>query len=292
MSVRTELGSMTNAAAAMEVAGLNWEAQQVELVTANGLCVPNHKAIVRSDTNAVLGVVGRRWTPVQPHAAFAFLDTICERFGATYEYAYCLKEGQRIAIQMRINGDFEARPGDKIQKLITWYDGYDGGSSCGGFTTGRRLWCDNQLEAARREGENHFFIQHRGNVEEKVKHAFAIFAMGLEWFKVFEKKCQELALKVVDAQMVEKFLVDVFGDVKKEGGKISVKTQNKHDKVKDLFRNGKGNEGESAWDLYNAATELVDHHVHLKNEDKRLSSAMFGYNAHIKAKALDVALSL
>jgi len=44
-----------------------------------GTAVPQRKAVVRSDTGDVLGVLGNSYIPVQNYQAFGFLDAIVEK---------------------------------------------------------------------------------------------------------------------------------------------------------------------------------------------------------------------
>ena len=89
--------------------------------------------------------------------------------------------------------------------------------------------------------------------------------------------------------------VAVVGEVTDEmlinGGRSLTIMKNKRDTVERLFETGKGNKGQSVWDLYNGATEWVDHYKG-NNEEKRFASAMFGDGANIKGKAFQSAMAL
>lgn len=77
-----------DAASMIDAAGLGWTVEQcpLEAVLAIGedgspaarAHVPRHVANVRSDTRAVLGVVGEGYEPLQNRAAFAFCDDITD----------------------------------------------------------------------------------------------------------------------------------------------------------------------------------------------------------------------
>ena len=72
-----------DAASMIAAAGLGWRVEQhpLEAVVereqqSRRVPVPRHVANVRSDTGAVLGVVGEGYEPLQNTAAFAFCDEI------------------------------------------------------------------------------------------------------------------------------------------------------------------------------------------------------------------------
>jgi hypothetical protein len=74
-----------DAASMITAAGLDWAVEQhpLEAVVEREhqsarLPVPRHVANVRSDTRAVLGVVGEEYEPLQNRAAFAFCDGITD----------------------------------------------------------------------------------------------------------------------------------------------------------------------------------------------------------------------
>src|SRR5215210_6344096 len=84
--VRAVDPAATHSAAGMiAAAGLDWRVEQhpLEAVVEREyqslrLPVPRHVANVRSDTRAVLGVVGEGYEPLQNRAAFAFCDAITD----------------------------------------------------------------------------------------------------------------------------------------------------------------------------------------------------------------------
>ena len=75
---RTE--TAVTSAAAIRMAGLDWSVDERPLATVdtddNLESITSHKAIVRCDNHAVLGVVGTRYTPLQNDEAFEWLDSV------------------------------------------------------------------------------------------------------------------------------------------------------------------------------------------------------------------------
>ena len=60
----TKLDQPATAVEAITAAGLDYQAELTPLITAGGLPVPQRKAVVRSDTKQVLGVVGSTCLPI------------------------------------------------------------------------------------------------------------------------------------------------------------------------------------------------------------------------------------
>lgn len=269
----------------LDESNLNFIAEKQELITASGVSVPKNVAIVRTDTNQVVGVVGNGYEPHQNSQTFGLFDTICEKFDASYQYTYEINNGSKVVIQAKVNGGFEVIPGDKVEKYITVINSFDGSTPLIAYFTTKRLWCSNQLRASLKGVTEKVSIRHTKNSESRIKEALRIFGLSLEYFKVFEEKAKVLAQKAIDKNMVEKFLNKVVGEPN------STRRKNIRSEVERLFQYGKGNNGVSGWDLYNGYSEYIDH-IRGDNEEKRLASALVGSGANSKDKAFNVALNL
>src|SRR5579863_8351360 len=91
----TRLEAPATAQEAIQAAGLDYLAELKEIETADGDRIPQRKAVVRSDTGDVLGVVGNSYVPVQNYQAFGFLDAIVADGGLRYHTAGALGKGER-----------------------------------------------------------------------------------------------------------------------------------------------------------------------------------------------------
>ena len=292
--VHTEITGDMSSVDIMKVSGLDFIAQQTPIMTTNGLDINTHKALFRSDNQAILGVVGKNYEPIQNHELFAFTDILAKEYDAKYAHAYALNDGRRVAIQLEINGGMEIKNDDRVMKYITVTGSHDGSGSVRAYATAYRLWCSNQLNIGYRNRHREYTIslRHTTNVRERFKEAQAIFNLSIDAFSQFEVQAKQLAEKVVDGNMVDKFLTEILGEPIKADGASSVRIQNKRDEVTHLFQHGKGNDGKTAWDLLNGLTEFIDHGTNTNNENKQYNSAMFGHGQDIKAKAFETALAL
>src|SRR3982751_4247482 len=83
---------------ALTFAGLDFTVEKQEILTANKvgaatgehIPIPDYFATVRTDTGAVLGVVGKQYEVVQNTDAFLFFDAIVKEEGILYETACAL----------------------------------------------------------------------------------------------------------------------------------------------------------------------------------------------------------
>lgn len=255
-----------------------WEAAPVGLMTENGISVNDHRAIIRTDTNACIGVVGNRYFPLQNSFAFSFFDSVCQQYDAKYDKAYCIDGGKRVILEATVNGPIEIRKNDTILRKIKLINSFDGSMPFVAQFTEWRQICKNGLMGFAKT--NKVKVSHTKNGEIKAAEALRIMNESAIFFENFEHTCRELAQKVLDKNMVDAFLkgVDLDGE--------STKTQNLRDKVIELYENGTGTGQGTAWDLYNGYIEWIDHH-RSSNPESRLANAVLAANG-LKEQAFDV----
>jgi len=140
--------------------------------------VPGYFATLRTDTEQVLGVVGKDYEVVQNKDAFSFFDAIVEGDGIQYETAGALGKGERIFITAKLPGYIRVGSDDLIEKylfLTTSHDGY--GSITAAFTP-VRLVCANTLNAALRNHTNSIKIRHTANAKERLEQAHKVMGIS------------------------------------------------------------------------------------------------------------------
>jgi phage/plasmid-like protein (TIGR03299 family) len=266
-AVQYDLKGVKTAAEALDLSQCAWEAQPVGMITENGVNVPDHRAIVRSDNNTVVGVVGDRYVPLQNNFAFSFFDTVCEQHNACYDRAYVIDGGHKVILEATINGPIEIRKGDEVLRKIRLINTFDGSYP---FTAQFTVWrqiCKNGLMGWAKE--NKCKVHHTKNGEAKAEEALRILATSIEYFQKFEEKCRILAQKIIDQKMVDKFIRECFGE---EGG---TRQKNLINKVTECYEAGKGTGKGSAWDLYNGYVEWIDHY-RSADDETRLANSILG----------------
>lgn len=106
-------------------------------------CINSHKAVVRTDTNAALGVVGRGYTPIQNESLIQLFEYLHE--DAQIENIICLNGGAKVVVSASLNITAAVKDGDQIARYIHAFNGHDGGTAFGVFFSDLRLVCANQL---------------------------------------------------------------------------------------------------------------------------------------------------
>jgi phage/plasmid-like protein (TIGR03299 family) len=266
-AVQYNLNGVKTAVEALEESHLNWEAMPINMITENGISVPKNKAIVRSDNNSVIGVVGNKYVPIQNSFAFSFFDIVCEQHNAKYDKAYVIDEGRKVILEAIVDGPVEIRKGDEVLRKIRLINTFDGSFPLMAQFVVWRQVCKNGLMGWANESKCK--IHHTKKGEDKTKEALRVLSTSISFFEKFELKCKELANKVIDRKCVNSFLDQCF---KNEGG---TRQKNLRDKIIECYEADKGTGQGTAWDLYNGYVEWIDHYRSADYET-RLANSVLG----------------
>lgn len=172
--------SPSTAEEALELAGQDWRVEKAPLqaLVPNGLVaqrvnVPNRFATYRTDTNAVLGVVGPDWTPVQNAASFDFLDEVVGGGELEYESVGVLEGGAKVFILARVPEHLEigGLESERIKRYILVCNGHAGTLAFRVKLVHERVVCSNTLSVALSERSESFYARHTSGVEFRAREA-------------------------------------------------------------------------------------------------------------------------
>lgn len=291
-----KLDKPATAEEAITAAHLDWEVSNRELITVDGVDVPNHRAIVRNDNSKVLSVMSKNYEPVQNTDAFAFFDSVIGTGGAYYETAGSIFEGKRIFLVAKLPKEIIAGKDDKIEQYLTLVNSHDGSTALRMYFTPIRVVCNNTLIASLGRQTESVSIRHIGNVTSKIQYAQDALGLAHRYYSDFEAIVERLHQISTTKKMVDEVCNEVF-KVDKEKGETG-QQQKAIDCVINDFENDPKNNLEgmqrTAWSLYNAVCQYADHESRSVSKDanRRMSSIMFTTAAKLKQTALDSILSL
>ncbi|MBS1631590.1 MAG: DUF945 domain-containing protein [Bacteroidetes bacterium] len=303
---------------AIQYAGLDFEVIKAPLYTRgtgisigndgeikedSNIIVPDQYATLRTDTNAVFGVVGKDYQIVQNADAFAFFDAIVgSGDGILYETAGALGNGERIFITAKLPGYIRVGNGDDVtEKYIFLTTSHDGTGSITAAFTPIRVVCQNTLNAALHKMSNVMRIRHTSGAKQRLEEAHRV--MGLantlstqlenifnQWTKVRitdteVKKLIQLALcpnkETLDAlkQGAEDELSTVFKNTVDDAfGYAMVADSQQMDTTKGTL-----------FGAYNAVTGYYQNVRNYRDDESKLQSIVMGGTAQNKAqKAFEI----
>jgi phage/plasmid-like protein (TIGR03299 family) len=283
-----------------QAAGMDWEIKETEVLYSVsegvGLHVKSNsdnKVLFRSDTQAPLSVVSKRYQVVQPKEVLEFYRDLVSVGGFELETAGVLKGGKKLWALAKTGQETMLKGGDTVKAYLLLATSCDGTLATTAQFTSVRVVCNNTLQMAVGESKGAVKVPHSTTFDPTlVKQSLGLSITAWDQFMDSIKVLSERKVHRIEAM---NYLVDVLGNPA-----IPLAEQNNQkalQAVHALFSGGgrgadMASASNTAWGLLNAVTDYVDHQRRARNDDYRLDSAWFGMGAAIKQKAFESALAL
>jgi len=293
--------------AALKMAALDWTVESRPLfVDGENGAVPEvvtHKAIVRTDTQTVLGVVGRKYQPVQNVQTFEWLDEDIGPGKAVYETAGSLHGGKIVWALVRLPGELRiASTDDVVKPFILVCNSHDGSVAFRALNTSIRVVCQNTLTLAlRNAGPDAISIKHTESIHDRLADAQEVLGLSIAKHREFEAHMNLAAERKFRKRDFETFLDRVLGPAsrRKDGDDEPELTAARQQIVANFdheLQRLKGIE-HSAWAAFNAVSQYVDWERPTRGaastrDERRFESMMLGAGADLKRRAWAEALKL
>ena len=160
--------------------------------------------VVRTDTQALLGIVSKQYEIVQTDSLLRMAEFIREE--VDMDCVIVLSDGAKVCFTATLRGaETDIVPGDTVKRRIVGYLGHDGKTGCGAKFTNIRVVCQNTLTAALRDTGRAVSITHKNGantsfdqlinsidcarqdfIEEcELMREFSRASMGLDGFREF-----------------------------------------------------------------------------------------------------------
>ena len=294
---------------AIMAAGLDWEVEQRPLAAVlekfedGSMSVDEldgYMANIRSDTGKALGIVTKRYQPVQNRAAFAFLAGI---FGSEmhFETAGSLMNGRRVWVLMKIPSWIEVG-GDPIGQYSFISNSHDGKSSVLAAVTPVRIVCANTEAAALRlakgqHAQRTYTLRHLGDMDQKISEARNVMQVTTRYYKSFKTVGDKLALVKITDRRAKAYIEKLLPIEEGMGDRAAKNREEARNTVIRILKgeaeggDTRGNAPNTAWSLFNAATEYADWYRGEKKAGGRFQRALDDPDG-FKAKAWELSLDL
>lgn len=268
--------------------------------------VSSHMASVRTDTNEILGVVGKDYGIVQNADALEFFNHILNgdvtgNEKAVIETAGILDDGARFYISARMGNDIML-PGDNspIEDYIVLTNSHDGSGSVQVVPSFIRVICQNTLNMALKEARCRLTYRHTSKVNERMdltsrenfERAAEVLRFHESYRKHFIEDLERLNRVQLEWKQVQDLASQVFAtpaemthirqanyDVSKVDNEIlSTRKKNQIISLQDAIESGIGqesNRGTGLW-LFNGFTTWAQNEKKYQNATAKFDSIMDG----------------
>ena len=286
------------------------------------MSVPDYFALVRDSDGKVLGPAGKEYVPTQNRQAFDFFKKFCDAGRMQMETAGSLQGGRQVWVLAKLGKQFTLPGGDEVGGYLLFSSPHVWGKSLLIKFTAIRVVCANTFAMAMSESSHGrgFRMPHvRAFDAEVAREAEITLGIASEMLENFEATASKLAKTKVDADVVVRYVADVFQpeQIVAQFGKNFYK-QSELKQAELLMSPGSpkvdaaqfkrsaydvltavnrqpGADLESArgtlWGAFNATTYWADH-VAGRDRDNAIYASWFGPKAVVKTQALKRAIQM
>jgi phage/plasmid-like protein (TIGR03299 family) len=276
---------------ALVAAGLDWKVDLRRLYTEDGhtlLNVLGRYAVCRQKDNAILGIVGQDYTPLQNEEAFAWFQPFLDKADVTLETAGSLRGGSQVWVLAKIQGaNMTVGGNDEVAHYVLLSNSHDGSLPVRVGFTPIRVVCNNTLCLAHEsEASKLLRVRHTSRLLKNLDDIREIMDIAHEEFYATIEQYRTLMKRAINQNDFLKYVKLVF-NLSEKGGKELIPN------IAYLVDHGRGSElaGQTYWGAYNAVTEYLNY-FRGKTQDNTLTSLWFGDSAQVNKRALDVALKM
>ena len=244
--------------------------------------------VVRTDTQALLGVVSKQYEIVQNDSLLRMAEFIREE--TDMDSVVVLADGAKVCFTATLRGaQTDVVPGDTVKRRIVGYLGHDGKTGCGAIFTTIRVVCQNTLNFALSSNSAKSSITHKNGANANFDSLIQSINCAREDFSNEVDIMREFVSREMNYSEFNEYVDEVYNI---DEGQVF----RKREKLERAFRMGMGQDiaPYTMWAAVNAITE-VETSTKGKTQvgaKRQFARANFGAGLTISKRALDVARSL
>lgn len=308
-----DLSEATTASEARTLAGLDWEAVHAPLSVDlsalddheddTAVPVAKERAVVRSDSGEMFGVVGREHKILTNEELFSFASTLLTEAGLTWAtcepFGGSMGGGKQPFVGFRLGEDIEVAGLDAVGCLALLSNGHVGNTACILNVTPWRYRCSNVVTPvirAGKKGQNIFTysIQHSGDLTAKILQAQEALSVTTAAMREMESLANRMAAVDMDLAAFEDFLTDLVPLSTDAGDRARKTVEDTRGAFRQNWRDTLTLDPAlkaTRWGALNVVTEIIDHgSLDVRSSktpaaERRMRSVHFGTGAALRNRA-------
>lgn len=265
----------TNVAEAMEIGDHNYTVRKEPIRLANGLVIPDKKAVVRTDLDhdnpkRYLGTVGKDYEPVQPIAIYEMAHAMLQSMEGSYiSNVLNMHNGSVFGMSLHL-ARREYLTGDLVDLEFLLLAAHNGMYGILGRALTTRFFCLNQVPSSTKL----FNLKHTRFVENRLDTATKMLSYYDREIKSFDHNMKALVNFKMNDDLLQTFVHRMFPEPKgKETKRSNSLRTGKISTLINLLYSGKGVDVPglkgTGWHAFNALTEYVNHERSTRVKDGR-----------------------
>ena len=265
----------------LERTGLNWTVRHEGLQTIDsGIVVPKKIALIRNDTNTVLGTHAEGYDTYQNYELLDLLYRIGNQTGLTVHSGGLFKGGEKVWFQLK-SSDL-VLPNDRIEGYISGLNSFSGVTSLAFGHTKKTISCQNTWWTAYKEVSTR--VRHsslmRPKIEEILKQMDVLLNEEKQQFEEI-KRLGEVRMTSEVQELVTKMLFEIKVTERLDTLELSTRMSNNIDRFNHDLHMELLQKGDNLWGLFNGVTRYTTHSM--KKTDNS-ESKMFGRTGNLERK--------
>lgn len=246
----------------LKKANLDWNVIVEKVQTISGLDC-DRIAIVREDTQKVLGVFGDGYYPVQNAEMVRILTEVSSTENLDFHRGGYFGEGEKVFIQLK--SDDLILGHDKVKGYLTAINSFDGSTQFGFGNSNITISCQNSFHYAYRNlGKNNGHkVKHTKNAEVKIEEILASVKQATKAEKAIFQKIKKMAETPATPKHFEwalGALLDLKGQERLgDLSTLSTQKKNKLEEMEASFKHQIHDKGNTLWGVFSGVTHYTTH---------------------------------
>jgi phage/plasmid-like protein (TIGR03299 family) len=247
--------------------------------------------VVRTDTQALLGIVTKQYELVQNEALLRMAEFIREE--VDMDTVVVLSDGGKVCFTATLRGATQdIVRGDTVKRRIVGFLGHDGKTGCGAMFTNVRVVCTNTLAAAMGDASAKVSIRHKTGANTNFDQLITSIDTARETFNNEVELFRQFADTPIEQADFRELLERVYASEIPEGKQID--DLRKYPKLRRAYVGGLGAREFAPYTLWGAVNSITEVETSTQvgtraQQRRQFSRANFGSGLLISKRAIQEA---
>lgn len=278
-----------NVEEAMDIAGHNFTVEKRRIHTEDGTLIPDHVAVMNTNTGQYLGTVGIGWIPVQPETIYDMAKHLIDSTNGKINGVFNMFGGSVIGISFTL-AEREYIANDITELNFLMLTSFNGMYGIAGHATTNRMACLNQVNTSSKV----YNLRHTKFVNNRLEVVKNILKYYDKEIQDFDKKMEGLVNKRMTTKDAIDWFIGLFPEPKSTKAQTYLERQTMS--FLECLEGGMGSDipgvKGTSYAAFQALTEYINHHRIVKvhgdrdREEVKFQSIHFGTNNALAQKGL------
>ena len=264
----------------LEKSGLDWRVDKQSIQTESGILIPNRVALVRDDTQTVLGIHSENYEPYQNAELLDLLHKIEGSTGLILHTGGSFKGGEKVWFQLKSN---DLRIGnDKIEGYVSGFNSFDGKTALAFGNSSTTISCMNTFWRGYKEVNTR--LRHSSTMRPKIEEILKRIDVLMEEEKVMFNEIRMLNDTTMTAavkELITRKLFEISKEERLDSPDLSTRKKNQLWQFNYDLGIETQQKGDNLWGLFSGITRYTTHSM--KRGDNS-EAKMFGRTGNIERK--------